>query len=137
MKFPWLKIKERKAGAIVVTREVPAILITFINGDRRFRCYGLVDSGADETILPGVFARELGIDIRSGEEKTGVGCGGDFTYYSFAQIKINVGGDEFDIPVSFVETDDQPPLLGLSGIFQRYKVVVDSKKKLIELKPFK
>ncbi len=65
-----------------------------------------------------------------------MGCGEPFDFYYFGEIKVSVGGEDFSIPVCFVEDDGQPPLLGLSGVFARYKVVIDAKKKTIELKPY-
>lgn len=133
MKFDWHKLREDRAGTLVTIKEVPAILIRFYRGEDYIDIYGLVDSGADETILPAWVGRKLGIEITTGELRKGVGCGGLFDFYYFEEIEVSVGGEDFSIPVCFVDDDGQPPLLGLSGIFARYKVVIDAKKKTIEL----
>ncbi len=52
MKFDWHKLREDRAGTLVTIKEVPAILIRFYRGEDYIDIYGLVDSGADETMLP-------------------------------------------------------------------------------------
>ncbi len=136
MKFDWHKLREVRAGTLVTIKEVPAILIRFYNEGNYVDVFGIVDSGADETILPGWVARKLSIEITTGELRKGVGCGGPFDFYYFDGIEVSVGGERFSIPVCFVDRDDQPPLLGLSGIFARYKIIIDAKKKTIEPKPY-
>lgn len=124
------------AGTVRIVKEVPAIRISVFNGSNKADYYALIDSGADISIFPAIVARRIGIDLTTGKKDKGLGCGGNFDMFLFDDVLIAVGGDEFGIPVCFVENDQQPPLLGLKGLFDRYKVIIDKNKKEVELKPY-
>lgn len=61
MKFPYVEFLGLAEDRIFR----PLVLITFQAGDKQFKSYALIDSGADYTILPIEIAGHLGLKLSS------------------------------------------------------------------------
>ena len=131
MEFKWFRYKDAASGKII--KEEPLIRFALINGESSKLIYGRLDSGADCTIIPKKYADEVGIDIRKGERKSGTVYGGKIDLYYFENITIAVRSDKFEIPVSFVDVEEDMALLGLEGFFERYKIIIDRCEKTLVL----
>lgn len=87
----------------------------------------LVDTGADYTLLPEIFALELGINLITDCRKIGTrGVGGKSTVYLFKRkITAKLGNFERQIPIGFLANGYIPPLLGRQEFLETFKVVFD------------
>lgn len=87
----------------------------------------LVDTGADYTLLPAIFALELGINLAKDCKKISTrGVGGRSTVYLFKRkIMARLGKFERQIPIGFLSNDYIPPLLGRQEFFETFKVIFD------------
>ena len=103
--------------------------------------YALLDSGADNVIMPSVFADALGIqDITTGRLQTTLGVGGNTAdIYYFDDIEIELIGDNrrLSMPIGFAHNKDGrmvPPLLGRI-FFGHYKSIsFEEAEGMIEIK---
>ena len=99
--------------------------------------FALLDSGADNVLMPAELAEVVGIqDIKGGKNSARiVGVGGQTVDIYFHELEIQVQGDNRRLPtiVGFAEKIEIP-LLGRS-FFQHFReVVFDEKRERIELK---
>jgi hypothetical protein len=98
----------------------PYLALNLINNNRAFRCYGLVDSGADDCIFPASFARQLGLDYQAGKHYQFGGAGeGDQSAYFFDLGLEIVGIIKYSIPIGFSPIMDKfgAGVLGQNGFF--------------------
>jgi hypothetical protein len=107
----------------------PRLPVVFTNPktNREVTLFGLVDSGAAETILHARLARLFGInDITAGEKVVYGGVGGLVEGYRHA-LNVRVAGDRnaYDITCAFAPIADVDCLLGQRGFFENYKVVFE------------
>lgn len=136
MKFPYFKLPNpdpRKKSL-----SVPWITVSIRARDAEKKFLILVDSGADNCILDRDVADFLGINIYDGDYiKTG-GIGESADIYYFEDIYINVGGEEIKTSCGFKDGYLMDGLiagvLGRQGFFDYFKVCIDEKRKVIELK---
>ena len=107
------------------------------------RLFGLVDSGAWRTLLPRVFAVQLGIDQLLVEDRqAGVGIAMNFPTWSFppgisAQIFLDqddqpLWGQPFALDPGFADVNF-PPLLGRADFFRAFGVRFDEPGQTVEL----
>jgi hypothetical protein len=114
----------------------PVIPVTLINGDKRVNYLSIIDSGADLCIFPTEIGEQIGIKAESGIPFPFYGIGGiEFMSY-IHNIKLGVGGYEFDCRVGFSKDIEELPygLLGQMGFFSVFNVAFDYNKEIIELK---
>lgn len=113
----------------------PVIPITLINGDDKISCLAIIDSGADLCIFHAEMGEQIRIDIESGKLQNFTGISGQQKTAYFHDIKIEVGGHEFDCFVGFSrDISDMPyEMLGQVGFFSLFNVTLDFCRKKIEL----
>ena len=114
----------------------PAIPITLINGDKRINYISIIDSGADLSIFHAEIGEQIDIEIEKGKQLPFFGIYGKPMTAYFHQIKIGVGGYEFNCCAGFSRELDQLPygLLGQYGFFDLFTITFDFTKKRLELK---
>lgn len=83
----------------------------------------VVDTGADYTMLPRYWAKNLGINL----EKDAVafktsGIGGEEKSYFIKSWKVKLSTKEMIIPMGFLDRDDVPPLLGRQNFLELMSV---------------
>lgn len=125
--FPFEKIPSDIFGSVY--RPYASVLLQKKNEDGWIETRMVVDTGADYTLLPRIYARRLGIDILAdctAQETHGVG--GAETIYLYRGLKAKVGDFERIIPVGFLERSDVPPLFGRQGFLETFKVVFEKHK---------
>jgi len=97
----------------------------------------LVDSGSDYSFLHGRIGEALGLNVEDGEEVEIMGITGNKMTAYFHKIHFTIGGWEYNENFGFsykLGTD-----LGIWGrdiLFNKYKVIFDQKKKIVELKDY-
>ena len=85
----------------------------------------IVDTGADYTLLPRFYAKELGINLEKDCKKfSTAGVGGTEKVYLAENAKIQLGDWKGKIPVGFLNRDSIPPLIGRQGFLEVLKVIL-------------
>jgi hypothetical protein len=103
----------------------PYLALNLINGTRQFKCYALIDSGADDCIFPASFAVQLGLQIPSGRRYPygGAGDGTQQAYFFDLEMEI-VAVSKLTVPIGFSAALDKfgHGLLGQNGFFNQVDV---------------
>ena len=115
----------------------PRLRVIFLHPTikREIWLFGLVDSGAAETILHIKMAKLLGIDdVASGEKVLYTGIGGEVEGYRHP-LHMQVVGDrkKDEVMCAFAEIADIDCLLGQRGFFENYKVIFEKYKNQFEV----
>ena len=96
--------------------------------------FGLIDSGASETLLRSQIGEELGIDIESGERVEFQGVGGiTFGYRHKVLLRLVDEKKEHEIKCAFTPLPGIPALLGERGFFENYKVTFEKYKNVFSV----
>ena len=83
----------------------------------------LVDTGADYTLLPRVYASHLGIRLdREAQAFDTMGIGGSERVYLVRRWPLHVGPWQRKIPLGFLTRNDVPPLLGRHACLETFKL---------------
>src|SRR3989344_29822 len=123
--FPY----DTESSAIFKTIKRPVVQVSFwssrMNHFLQFAC--LVDTGADYTLLPKTFSKDLGIDL----EKDCVpyilsGIGGREKVFLLKQkLMIMVDKSKRKIPIGFLDRDNILPLLGRQECLDTFKITLE------------
>lgn len=85
----------------------------------------LVDTGADYTLLPRVYASHLGIRLdRETQVFETMGIGGSERVCLVRKWPMQIGSWRRRIPVGFLHRDDIPPLLGRQACLETFKLTL-------------
>lgn len=119
---------------------VPALPIRLfsLDGELQPSVLAVVDSGADGSTFPVMWAKGLGIglDVSCCEESTAETAGGTVVCWIYRPgIKAWVAGREHHLKASFCE-GLEVPLLGRKDFFNAYKVTFDQRAKSFMLEPY-
>lgn len=114
----------------------PVIPIRLIRGEKEVRYLAIIDSGADLCIFHAEIGELIGIAVESGKLLQFSGISGQQLAAYFHNIKVEVGGYEFDCYAGFSRDLGNLPygLLGQLGFFNLFDVLFDYNKERIELK---
>ncbi len=83
----------------------------------------LVDTGADYTLLPHLYASYLGIVLnRQAHVFETMGIGGRESVYLVRHWPMQLGSWKRDIPIGFLSRDDVPPLLGRQACLETFRL---------------
>lgn len=125
--FPFEKILSDIFGEIF--RPYATVLLQKKDGGGWIETRMVVDTGADYTLLPKMYARRLGIDIFTDcDVQETHGVGGAETIYLYRGLTARIGNYEQVIPVGFLERSDVPPLLGRQEFLETFRVVFEKRK---------
>ena len=84
---------------------------------------GIVDSGADYTLLPLFYADQLGVNLKKDcSLKTARGVGGEERVFLCPKLRVSFLGERLMIPVGFLNQNNFPPLLGRYQFLDKFKV---------------
>ena len=115
----------------------PVIKLSLIHKDIKLTIGALVDSGANISIFGADVAESLGINIESGKEVYLSGVGGRILGYEHF-VDMEIGGEVFRSKVVFSrEFLVSFNLLGREGVFDRFMICFDEKRKQVELQSSK
>lgn len=85
----------------------------------------LVDTGADYTLLPDVYASHFGIRLQAESRLfETMGIGGTERVRLLRNWPMRLGGWERQIPIGFLTRNDVPPLLGRQACLETFKVTL-------------
>lgn len=124
--FPYRREYSTLIGEI--HRPVTTIYIQAKNKKwRGFTVYA--DSGADITLLPKSACKGLGYKLETGKP----GYVGGITQRKIKvyihELNIKLGEETFKARIAFAQTENIPPLLGRTDIFDDFKVCYNNKQK--------
>ena len=113
----------------------PLIEIDLMNGSRTVHAFGLIDSGADTTLMNIEYARDLGIDLRSARTKEFLGIGNSRVPSFITEIMIKVQHIDTIIttPVAFTESPSVDILLGQEDFFECFRIKFEKDHDTFEL----
>ena len=137
LKYDYLKFPAEPSEAFPrrLSASRPVIPIRLIKGEKSIRYFVLIDSGADLCIFHAEIGELIGLVVESGKVLQYYGISGQQLTAYFHDVKIEVGGYEFDCWAGFSRDIDNLPygLLGQLGFFNLFNVVFDYNKERIEL----
>ena len=85
----------------------------------------LVDTGADYTLLPHVYASHLGVRLdRDAQTFDTMGIGGSERVCLVRRWPMRLGSWRHEIPLGFLSRDDIPPLLGRQACLETFKLTL-------------
>lgn len=114
----------------------PVIPIRLIKESKGQKYLALIDSGSDVCIFHADIGEAIGITVESGKPLHFCGITGEQLTAYFHNIKIEVGGYEFDCYAGFSRDLSNMPygILGQIGFFSLFNVLLDYNKERVELK---
>lgn len=136
LNFKYKAIK-RPDGRNVKSPSIPVTLLGKIN---QYEVIGLLDSGADLSVIPKDMAELLGIAIENKKVEESRGIGGAVksvrtTMGLIISDNKNHEKYELNVPVSVILEGDPPPiLLGRAGFFDNFVITFDEPNKKVTLK---
>jgi len=100
----------------------PILSLAIQNGQHRFACYAIVDSGADHCVFPRSFMQPLGLDPLTAPTDVTSGVGSADVPLHFANVTLHFGFTQFGIYAGFTTGVDRLGigLLGQTGFFDRH-----------------
>ena len=116
----------------------PFVPVHLYNKGRSTRApfYGLLDSGADQVLLPSDLAFEVGIeDISQGRSEAIVGVAGQQANVYYFDLELQAVGDDrrLELPIGFSEVI-YIPLIGRTFFAYFHSIVFSEQKEEVELK---
>jgi hypothetical protein len=114
----------------------PIVEVVLSRQNQRRKFLALIDSGADQIMMPAAIAEALGIDRDGcpGRASLGVSMEPIDGFVSHLTFQIEQQAESFDAPVIFIDTDF-PVLLGREGFFDRYRVRFEQDRDTFEIAP--
>ena len=149
MKFNYYKTRDEEEIAELTEEELrehdkkiykPSLLVCLRHKTRFSRkCFGLIDTGADMVTAGYKFAYDLGLDPLSGKEDSIQGAWGIIPQYICEDIEVVIIKDaglrtlSFETRIAFCEAVGDRILLGREGFFDNFKIVIDERRREVEL----
>jgi len=101
----------------------PVVEVVVSKGNHKRTFLALIDSGADQIMMPAAIAEVFGIDRDTSPKRTSLGVSMEPIEGFIGELTFRIKhlDDAFDAPVVFIDTD-VPVLLGREGFFDRYRI---------------
>ncbi|MDA2936506.1 hypothetical protein MYX06_04790 [Patescibacteria group bacterium AH-259-L05] len=96
-----------------------------------------IDSGADITLIPLGLGQALGFKQNSIQIREIKGVSGGRVPYIIKTAKIYLGDAGIEARIAWALTEEAPPLLGRLDVFDKFRIVFDEKRKVVEFYPNK
>lgn len=113
----------------------PLVPLEVFCGSEMIRVLGLIDSGADYTLMNAEYATYLGINIAQALKIPLKGISGTSEALLVPEVDIEIGGvGTAKIPVAFIESANVDVLLGQQGFFDAFKVAFEKYNNSFEVK---
>ena len=102
----------------------PMIELELIGKTETINVLGLIDSGADTTMMNLEYAKALGIDFEKAVKKEFIGIGGTrvVTYISSVMLKVKHFDTPITTPVAFTDSLSVDVLLGQEDFFEFFRI---------------
>ncbi len=140
MKFPWedLYLRDHSTGQVIKhLPSIPFIKVEITCNGVTTKTEAIIDSGASILLMSNEHATRFGVDISNLSPVEAKGANNTFYQYPYNNVTLKIKGVTFTCECSFTDTiNPQFPLLGINSIFNKFKVTIDSRKRLIILKEY-
>jgi len=121
--------KEEQLAQGSILRPVAEVFLK-TNSNKWIEFHPYIDSGADITMIPLSVGKLLGIDLdKTKVEQIGGIRGSGPVVYTKRVMKI--GSEEFPVHIAWALTEDVPPLLGRTDVFDMFTVTFRQHEKKI------
>lgn len=143
MKFPYREYISQFPGSSDFRLILRPVITIRIAGPRtEARWDALVDTGADETLLPLALAELLGVDLDRSAIRQAVGISGNLLTINYGDVELEIANDDHLIrwhtTVGFVDfdaTDEGVIVLGHGGCLDYFTATFNGEGAELELKP--
>jgi len=124
--FPY----RREYSTLIGDIDRPVVTIYIQAKNKKWRGFTLyADAGADITLLPRSACKGLGYKLKTGKlGQVGGITGGKIKVYVH-ELNTKLGEERFKAKIAFAQTENIPPLLGRTDIFDHYKVCYNNRQK--------
>jgi hypothetical protein len=114
----------------------PIIEVELGHGNIRRKFLALIDSGADQIMMPAAVAEAFGIEAAACPRRSSMGISMEPIdgFVATLSFRLKDQSGSFDAPVVFVEPDI-PVLLGREGFFERYRIKFEQDHDTFEITP--
>jgi hypothetical protein len=114
----------------------PVVEVEISKGNQKRNFLALIDSGADQIMMPAAIAEVFGIERNNCPRRTSMGVSMESIegFVHHLTFHITHQADAFDAPVVFIDTD-VPVLLGREGFFDRYRIKFEQDHDTFEIAP--
>ena len=115
----------------------PLIELELVGNGQTIHALGLIDSGADTTMMNLEYARVLGIDLAGATKKEFLGIGGTRVACFLATVgmKLKYTDHTFSTMVAFTESPSVDILLGQEDFFECFRIKFEKDRDTFELSP--
>jgi len=113
----------------------PIIELELIGKTETLNVLGLIDSGADTTLMNIEYAKILGIDLKKAVKKEFIGIGDTCitTYISTVSMKVKHFDTLIDATVAFTDSSSVDVLLGQEDFFECFRVKFEKEHDTFDL----
>ncbi len=129
MRYPYLKVRRR--GEI---RSLPIIQIRLKGPSNQIDVYGLVDSGAEQSVVNAELIDYLGVDTDLAIPMQIIGVGGQESSGLLADLDHQLGRHHWNAPVVFSSAVDSPIILVQAGFFEYFTVSFRRSHRAMEIR---
>lgn len=121
MKFPYIKFPSSDPKRKWISR--PYVPIKIIGQKGVWEGYGLIDSGADKSLLNTEIAEEIGFNLDENKLEKFSGIEGGNLEAKIAKIRLQIAGfEEIKIVAGFVNSPTVGVILGQEGFFDEFRI---------------
>lgn len=119
-KFSYEKVSEHFFGTI--RRPIAQVSFKAKGQDIWVKTWMIVDTGADFSILPRYYAKDLGISFSKDCIKNAtIGVGGQTAVYLYkSKMEARIGTLKRKVPIAFFDSNEIPALLGRLGFMETF-----------------
>lgn len=119
-----------KVTKIIERPYIPIKIVSTVSHKRsQFFIDSLLDTGADNNLFPASFAEQIGIKVTKGKQTVIRGIGNSQIHAYIHYVDIIVGNNiRFSTEIHFCN-EQNTPLLGRHGFFDRFKQVIFDQEK--------
>ncbi|PIU55412.1 MAG: hypothetical protein COS88_04635 [Chloroflexi bacterium CG07_land_8_20_14_0_80_51_10] len=118
IRFSYEKRESESLGTVM--RPMADILVKKRNEDKWYRISMIIDSGADVTLLPSMYASLLGIELGNCKSYDMRGVGGTTNIY-LSNLDVELDNLRMNMKVGFI-AGNIPPLMGRADFFRAFEI---------------
>ena len=138
VRFPYLKYPVRGVGAVFVTSVYrPTVPIRLFGPAGDGLAYGLVDTGADDTILPDRFIKPLGVKIHPSDYANLAGIDDLLVFVRFGTLDLELSrpGVAYRWSATVAFYPGSKAILGHSGFLEHFTATFNGLRRHVTLTP--
>lgn len=133
MKFEYTSVFGTNSKGRMLKR--PLLELELIGKGRVLQALGLIDSGADTSMMHVQYARALGIELDEERKKDFIGIGDRRMpcYLSSATFKVKYFENPITVAVAFIDSPSVDILLGQEDFFEQFRIKFEKDHDIFEL----